>query len=142
MQKILALSLFAILSAGPTLAETIDHPRNFKEGARVQSKWKQRLMWSSVALVAASFADAHSSWNKRELNSALRSGDGTFGAKGFGVKMGMVGGLLLGQQMLVRSNPDLARALTFTNFGIAGAKTAVAVRNYQVAPPSYMARPQ
>jgi hypothetical protein len=101
---------------------------------------KQRLLWSTVALVAASFVDAHSSWDKRDLNSTLRSSNGTFGAKGFGVKMGMVGGIILGQQMLLRSNPNLGNAIAYTNFGFAGVKTAVAIRNYQISKPSYLLR--
>jgi hypothetical protein len=140
MRKIMALSLFAILTAGINQAETIDHPRNLKEEARVQAKVKQRLMWSTVALLAASFADAHSSWGKRESNPVLRSNNGTFGAKGFAWKMGMVGGIIAAQQIFVHTNPAMGEAMTWTNFGLAGVKASVAARNYRIATPSYLLR--
>ncbi|GAB4356157.1 MAG: hypothetical protein OHK0021_00450 [Bryobacter sp.] len=142
MSKILALTIFAVLTANVSLAEVIEHPRNLKEEARIQSKVKQRLMWSTVAVVAASFADAHSSWGKRESNSLLQSNNGTFGAKGFALKMGMVGGFLLGQHLMIKANPNLAKPFTYANFGFAGLKTAVAVRNYQISRPAYLLRPE
>lgn len=141
MRNVLVLTVFAILTANLSFAEAIEHPRNLKEEARIQEKAQKRLMWSMVALTAASFADVGSSWGKQEANPLLRSSNGTFGAKGFGIKMGMVGGILFGQHMLVKKNPALANVMTFTNFGMAGMKTAVAFRNSRIsAAPSYIAK--
>jgi hypothetical protein len=142
MRKIMALSLFAILTASVSFSETIEHPRNLKEEARIHSKAKRKLMWSTVALVAASFADVHSSWGKRESNPALQSANGGFGARGFGVKMGMIGGVVLGQYFLVKSKPELANAAAWTNFGIAGVTAGVAARNYTIAKPKYLMKPE
>lgn len=142
MRNIMALTLFAALTVPVSFAETLEHPRNLKEEARVQSNAKQRFVWSTVALVAASFADSHSSWGKRESNPMMRSANGTFGGRGFALKMGLVGGMIAGQYVMVKTNPDLAKPLSFANFGYAGVKTAVAIRNYQIAPPTYLARQQ
>ncbi len=138
MRKIMALTLFACLSASWSLAETIDHPRDFQEESRIHQRAQKRWMWSTVALVAASFADAHSSWGKLESNPALRSGNGTFGAKGLAFKMGMVGGIVAGQHFMLRHNPRLAPAASWVNFGVAGVKAGVAARNYQIQKPSYL----
>lgn len=138
MRKIMALSLFAILTASVSFSETIDHPRNLKEEARIQSKAKQKLMWSTVALVAASLVDVHSSWGKRESNPALQGPNGRFGARGMGIKLGIVGGMIVGQHFLVKSRPELANAVAWTNFGIAGVTTGVAARNYTFSRPKYL----
>lgn len=138
MRKIMALSLFAILTASVSYSETIEHPRNLKEEARIQSKAKQKLMWSTVALVAASLVDVHSSWGKREANPALQGPNGRFGARGVGIKMGMVGGIILGQYFIVKSKPEFANAAAWTNFGIAGVTAGVAARNYTIATPKYL----
>ena len=140
MRNILVLTVFAALTANLSFAEVLEHPKNLKEESRIQERAQKRWMWSAIALTAASFADVGSSWGKREGNGLLRSADGTFGAKGFGIKMGMVGGMLFGQHMLVKKNPNMANVLSFTNYGMAGVKTAVAMRNYQIEKPKYLLR--
>ncbi|MEO5953625.1 MAG: hypothetical protein ABIQ44_14255 [Chloroflexia bacterium] len=142
MRNILVLTVFTALTANLSFAEVVDHPRNLKEEVRIQEKAQKRWMWSAIALTAASFADVNSSWGKQEANGLLRSSNGTFGAKGLGIKMGMVGGILFGQQMLVERKPGLARALTYTNYGMAGMKLGVAARNYGIAKPKYLLREQ
>ncbi|MBM3761634.1 MAG: hypothetical protein FJW36_15470 [Acidobacteria bacterium] len=142
MRNLLVLTVFATLTAQMSFAEVLEHPRNLKEEARIQEKAQKRWMWSAIALTAASFADVHSSWGKREANSLLRSNDGTFGGKGLAIKMSMVGGILLGQHVMVSKSPSIAKALTFTNYGMAGMKIGVAARNYQIEKPKYLLRQQ
>ena len=140
MRNILVLTVFAALTANLSFAEGIEHPRNLKEESRIHEKAQKRWMWSALALGAASFADVTSSWGKLEANGLLRSSNGTFGAKGLGLKMGMMGGILYGQHLILKKNPALANAMTYTNFGMAGVKSAVAMRNYQIEKPSYLLR--
>jgi hypothetical protein len=138
MRNLLVLTVFATLTANLSSAEVIEHPHNLKEESRIEQKAQKRWMWSAIALTAASFADVHSSWGKSEANGLLRSSNGTFGAKGLGIKAGMVGGILLGQHLIVSKNPKLAGATTFANYGMAGLKLSVATRNYQISKPAYL----
>lgn len=140
MRKIMVLTLFASLTASLSFADILEHPRNLKEESRIQAKAQKRWMWSAIALTAASFADVHSSWGKRESNTLLRSADGTFGAKGMGIKLGIVSGIVLSQRMLVDRNPAFAKPLTYANFGMTGLKFGVAARNYTIAKPAYLLR--
>lgn len=140
MRQLMVLTLIATLGASLSFGETLVHPRNLKEEAKVLENAKKRWMWSTVALVAASFADVHSSWGKSESNSLLRSQNGTFGAKGLGIKMGIVGGVLVGQYLVVEKNPRLANVMTYGNFGMAAVKTGVAARNYTIEKPKYLLR--
>jgi len=142
MRNLLVLTVFATLTANLSFAEVIEHPRNLKEESRIHEKAQKRWMWSAIALTAASFADVSSSWGKMEANSLLRSSNGTFGAKGLGIKMGMVGGILVGQHFIAQKQPKLANALTFANYGLAATKIAVAARNYQIEKPKYLLREQ
>lgn len=143
MRNILVLTVFAVLTANLSFAEVIEHPRNLKDEARIHEKAQRRWMWSAVALTAASFVDVSSSWGKLESNGMLRSSNGTFGAKGLGVKMGMVGGILVGQHFMAKKNPAMANAFSIANFGMAGVKVAVAARNYRIeAPPKYLLKQQ
>lgn len=141
MRQLMVLTLIATLGAGLSFGETaLIHPKNAKEEAKVMENAKKRWMWSSVALVAASFADVHSSWGKLESNGLLKSSNGTFGAKGFGIKMGLVSGVLLTQYVMVDKSPKLANALTWSNYGMAAVKTGVAARNYTIEKPKYLLR--
>ena len=142
MRKIMVLSLFASLTASLSFADIIEHPRNLKEETKIQEKAQKRWLWSAIALTAASFADVHSSWGKRETNSLLRSADGTFGAKGMGIKIGIVSGIVLSQRALVSKSPAFTRPLTYANYGMAGLKFGVAAHNYGIAKPTYLLRQQ
>ena len=70
-------------------------------------------------MAAGTGADAATSWHKSESNGLLASSDGTFGAKGLGIKAGLAGGLLL-PQILFRKHKDLRTAFTVGNFAQAG----------------------
>ncbi|WP_031500079.1 hypothetical protein [Bryobacter aggregatus] len=142
MRKIMVLSLFASLTASLSFADVIEHPRNLQEEARIQQKAQKRWIWSAVALTAASFADVQSSWGKMESNPMLRSSNGTFGAKGMGIKLGIVGGILASQTILVNRAPAFAKPLTYANFGLTAVKVGIAVRNSSIEKPKYLLREQ
>ncbi len=136
MRNLLVLTVLATLTASLSFGEVIEHPKNLKEEARVMEKAQKRWMWSAVALTAASFVDVSSSWGKIEANPLLRSSNGTFGAKGMGIKMGMMGGILLGQHFIAKKNPTLANALTVANYGMTAVKVGVAARNFGISKPT------
>ncbi|HMJ60862.1 MAG TPA: hypothetical protein VK493_03825 [Bryobacteraceae bacterium] len=106
--------------------------------ANVEDRHEQRLkyLWiaSIFAMAAGTGADAATSWHKRESNGLLASSDGTFGAKGLGIKAGLAGGVLL-PQILFRKHTDLRTAFTIGNFAQAGIFTGMAVHNLGVSPP-------
>ena len=106
--------------------------------ANVEDRHEQCLkyLWiaSIFAMAAGTGADAATSWHKRESNGLLASSDGTFGAKGLGIKAGLAGGVLL-PQILFRKHTDLRTAFTIGNFAQAGIFTGMAVHNLGVSPP-------
>jgi hypothetical protein len=106
--------------------------------ANVEDRHEQRLkyLWiaSIFAMAAGTGADAATSWHKRESNGLLASSDGTFGAKGLGIKAGLAGGLLL-PQILFRKHKDLRTAFTVGNFAQAGMFTGIAIHNAGIAAP-------
>jgi hypothetical protein len=96
-----------------------------------------RTLWrvSMLSLAAASAADMHSSWGKRELNPILRDSAGTFGGQGALIKLALQGGLAGAEYLLTRRHPGSKtfRLLTVVNFGAATGLGAVAARNYQMS---------
>ncbi len=95
-----------------------------------------RKLWltSVTALTVANVADVHSSWGKHELNGALSNNTGTFGTHGALIKLGFQGSLVGVEYLITRGHPSrkLYRALSFINFGAAGAIGTVAAHNYTV----------
>jgi hypothetical protein len=100
--------------------------------ASVQDKHEHRmdmLWYGSMAAVAAGSAfDAASSWHKQEANGLLASGNGTFGGKAVGIKLGLLAGTLL-PQILLRKNKDLRTGFTLANLAEAGIFTGVGAHN-------------
>jgi len=89
--------------------------------------------WASVAtLVGSSLLDAHSSWNRLEANPLLQDPTGRFSSRGLALKLGIAGGLVATQYLLLRHNPRAERYATVLNFGVSAAFTAAAVRNYRL----------
>jgi hypothetical protein len=107
-----------------------------------EKKSRKRMFWVSVAALGISAAlDVHSSWGKAELNPLARSSTGRLGMKGAGIKLGTTGGLLGLEYLLLRKNEDFSRAATVVNFGLSGAWTGAAVRNYGIERPPRSWRP-
>lgn len=105
--------------------------------ANVEDSHERRLkfLWiaSIFAMAAGTGADAATSWHKRESNGFLASSDGTFGAKGLGIKAALAGGLIL-PQIIFRRHKDLRTAFTIGNFAQAGIFGGVAVHNLGASP--------
>lgn len=86
---------------------------------------------SMCALVAGTSLDAATSWGKTEGNSLLASSNGTFGAKGLGIKAGMAAAVLV-PQIFLRKHKDLKGVFIMGNFGEAAIFSGAAVHNLGV----------
>jgi hypothetical protein len=94
---------------------------------RPQSK---KLWWASVAtLAAASAADAGSSWGRQEMNPLLRGSNGRFSTRGIQLKSAIVGGVCLGQWLLLRRHPKAQKRLGAANFGMAALTAGAVIHN-------------
>ncbi|MFN9431772.1 MAG: hypothetical protein ACK6DX_16710, partial [Acidobacteriota bacterium] len=93
-----------------------------------------------LAAAVDSFAVVAGGWLVLDAVGVGGSGDGKFGARGGGIKMGALGGMLLSQHLLMEKDPGSARMLTWGNYGMAGVKAGVAIRNTGVEKPSYLMR--
>ncbi len=89
---------------------------------------------SMLAMAAASGLDAGTSWGKLEGNGLLASPDGTFGARGVSIKIGIAAGVII-PQILFRKHKQLRTAFLLGNFAQAAIFSGVAVHNLGIAPP-------
>ncbi len=87
---------------------------------------------SMLAMVGATSLDAGTSWGKREANGFLASSDGTFGAKGLGIKAGMAVGVLV-PEILLR-HKDLKSKFAVGNFAEAAIFAGVSIHNLRITP--------
>jgi len=87
---------------------------------------------SVVALVGGSALDSASSWGHREANPLLRGPDGRFGARGVGIKSGVVVGLAVVQYVIIRRSGRGAKVFAALNFGLGATYMGVAVRNWRM----------
>ena len=95
-------------------------------------KLMNRLWIASIfASVAGTSFDAASSWGGRESNSLLASSDGSFGAKGLGIKAGVAAAVII-PQICLRKRKDLRAIFTAGNFGQATIFTGAGIHNLRV----------
>jgi hypothetical protein len=89
---------------------------------------------SVVTLAAANVMDAQSSWGKHELNPNLSANNGRFGGEGALLKLGIVGGMIVVESLVLRNRPSskFHRGLALINFGSASVTGAMAIRNFGV----------
>ena len=93
-------------------------------------KWDKRIWITSMIVVAgATSFDAAASWNSREANPLLRSGNGRFEARGLSIKLGLLGGLLFPQRYISRNVDGAYKPLSFINFVTAGGYVAAGMIN-------------
>jgi hypothetical protein len=102
------------------------------------AKYRRDLnLWkiSAATLLAGNAMDATSSWGKRELNPMLSGSGGTFGKEGALLKLGVAGGVVAVEYLVLRHRPShsFARALAWINFGDAAVSGAMAGRNFGIA---------
>jgi hypothetical protein len=96
---------------------------------RMTTIWKMSI----ATMLAMSAWDAASSMGKVERNPLLASSDGTFGAKGVGIKFGLAG-LSLAPQLLLRNHKELRKVFTIANFIDAGIFVGAAAHNMGIEP--------
>ena len=111
------------MSAKVTIANVVETPH--------ERHMRQLWIASIVAMTAATTADAASSWHKRESNSLLASSNGTFGAKGATIKVGIASAVLL-PQILLRKHRDWYLPFAAGNLVEAGIFTGAAAHNLTV----------
>lgn len=106
--------------------------------AKAVSHSGNKLWRSSVGAIAIAGAmDVHSSWGKRELNPTLSGNNGTISIQGALIKLGIQGGIIGIEYMVLRRHPSqqLFRSLSIINFGDAAATGAIAAHNYTIPRP-------
>jgi hypothetical protein len=104
-------------------------------GAEIKphTRWRTVLYRSSIiALAAANAIDIQSSWGGRELTPMLRSGDGRFGARGAGIKLGMLAGMVSTEYFLVRKHPEAELPFSAANLAMTAVMSRIAANNYAV----------
>ncbi len=96
---------------------------------------RMRQLWiaSVAAAITATSLDAATSWGKLESNSLLAGKNGTFGAKGVGIKAALVAGLVI-PQVCLRRHKELRGVFSAGNLGEAGLFSVAAVHNLRVPP--------
>lgn len=91
----------------------------------------QRIYHLSIgAQVAAQGLDVASSWGGVEANPVLGRGQ-RYGWRATAIKAGIAFGGLAIQRYVLRKHPQHRRVATIVNFGMAGATSAVAIRNWR-----------
>lgn len=93
-----------------------------------------RRFWiaSVFAMAAGTATDAVTSWGYRESNGVLASSNGSFGARGAGIKLGMVSALVV-PQVLLHRHKDLRMKFAIGNLAEAGIFAGTSVHNLHVA---------
>jgi hypothetical protein len=86
---------------------------------------------SLFATAAGTSMDAATSWGRREGNGLLAQSDGTFGAKGVGIKAGVAAATII-PQILLRKHKELRTGLIIGNFVEAGLFMGTAIHNLNV----------
>lgn len=122
----MGISMASLSFAGEPADPPMQPPR-----ADTQAAGKNLWRASVVAMAAANVMDAGSSWGKRELNPGLSGNNGRFGIQGAVLKLGMVGGVLALESLVLRRRPSARfyRGLAIVNFGGASVTGATAIRN-------------
>jgi len=133
----LLLSGFVLYAAEAPAPEAIPAtPASPVTPARTEARLRLDLWKASAAsLLAANAMDEASSWGKHELNPVLAGRQGTFGKQGALLKLGVAGGVVAVEYLVLRHRPShsLAKALAWINFGDAAVTGAVAGRNFGIA---------
>ena len=89
-------------------------------------RWKISL----APVLASQTLDVASSYGRRELNPLLAGPDGRFGARGAGIKLGAVAGILGIEYLIVKRHPGAARVLSHLNFSVSIVTGGFAAHNF------------
>jgi hypothetical protein len=128
MQRRLSAAAISIV-----LAFSLAVPAEAQSFKPAKRSWKKAWIASAIALAAASAFDAGSSAGRFESNPLFRSANGTFsGHRAFAIKGGTTAGIVLMQALFGRKNPEMYRQGAILNGSLAGAYSALALRNLGV----------
>jgi hypothetical protein len=97
---------------------------------RAESRGHKLFRWSIAAVTVGNGLDAASSYGQSEANPVLAQ-RGQFQTGSVVLKFGIVGGVIAAEGLLLRKHPDAAKPAALINFGMAGAFTGAAVRNWK-----------
>lgn len=126
-----ALTAYAANAADANSIEAIPNPSSTGK----PNMYGKKLWISSIAAIGIAGAmDVQSSWGKHELNPVLSGTNGSIGARGALIKLGVQGGIV-GLECLVlhrRPTRQMFRAFSIINFGDAAATGAIAAHNYTI----------
>jgi hypothetical protein len=87
---------------------------------------------SAGLLAAVTVADIQSSVGRQEANPLLASQNGQFSASGVAIKSLLVGGMIGGQWLLLRKNPQASKYAAGANFAAAALTGAIVVHNHML----------
>jgi hypothetical protein len=116
VNRLCGIVLAVILSGFPAAAQG-------PEIRKPNRLWK----WSLAAVAAATAADISSSVGRYELNPVL--GRGPFGGRQIGIKLGIAGGAMLVESLIVRRHPECGKAFAYGNLAHGAVTGAVAASN-------------
>ena len=122
MKRYIAIPLLALIALQAQAQEPYQHK------SRAKAIWA----FSVAALAAGASMDISSSYGQIERNPALQSRDGRFGARGAGIRLGIVGGGSLAQWLIARKHPEAYIPLAGINIGVGALLGGVAVRNWEI----------
>ena len=113
-------------------AISVERPQTYT--LRTPQEQKAYNAWKySVAAVAVSQAlDVTSSWSMREVNPLLANGEGRFGMKAAGIKLGTTGAILAAQYWVLKTHPGRARRIAVLNWAGTALTSAFAAHNFSI----------
>jgi hypothetical protein len=122
-----------VIQSGPIQSGFIQ-PLSVESAARRAADQTAMRKWKmSLAPVFASQAlDAASSFGMRELNPMLASSDGSFGAKGAGIKIGATAAILGVEYLIVRKHTRAAGIFSKINWSVSIVTTGFAAHNFAI----------
>ena len=107
---------------------TIESATRRAAGQSSMHKWKMSL----APVFASQALDVASSYGMRELNPMLASPDGSFGAKGAGIKIGSSAAIVGIEYLIARRHPRAARFFTKINWSVSIVTTGFGAHNFAI----------
>jgi hypothetical protein len=131
------LLVFTVLAANPASAADLTpviQPLTIESAAHRAADQTSMRRWkmSVVPVFASQALDVTSSYGMRELNPMLASSDGSFGAKGAGIKLGSTAAIVGIEYLLARNHPRAARIFTKINWSVSIVTAGFAAHNFAI----------
>lgn len=127
--------MFAAFAANSAVAADVTpviQPLTIESAARRAADQTAMRRWklSVVPVFASQALDVTSSYGMRELNPMLASSDGSFGAKGAGIKLGATAAMVGLEYLIARKHSRAARIFTKINWSVSIVTTGFAAHNF------------